>query len=57
MFTETVHVTASLKNGRRVRKTFQVTTDGCWHSVQAECEKIVNREIGQENVEKMWWSY
>lgn len=57
MFTETVHITVSLKNGKAVRKTFQVKSDGCWHSVQSECAKIVDREIGEKNVEKFWWSY
>ena len=57
MFVETVHITVSLKNGKAARKTFQVKSDGCWHSVQAECAKIVDREIGEKNVEKFWWSY
>lgn len=57
MFTETVHITASLKNGKSVRKTFQVKSDGSTDTVKAECAKIIDREIGLKNVEKFWWSY
>lgn len=57
MFIETVHITASLKNGKAVRKTFQVKSDGSTDAVKAECAKIIDREIGLKNVEKFWWSY
>jgi hypothetical protein len=57
MFTETVHITVLTKSGRRCRKTVQIVSDGCWNVVQAECQKIVDREFFGIPVEKMWWSY
>lgn len=57
MFTETVHISVLTKSGKRYRKTVQVKSDGCWHSVQAECEKIVERELPGIPIEKFWWSY
>lgn len=57
MFVETVHINVITKTGKRYRKTVQIGSDGCWNSVQSECQKIVDREFFGIPVEKMWWSY